>query len=716
MQKPVLSIGIIFKNEIRCLERCVKSLQPVRDAVPCELVMADTGSDDGSREIAERYADILIDFPWINDFSAARNAVLDRCSGTWHLAVDADEWLDEDVSQLTDFLRSPEIGQKYSSCALIIRNYTSADLKGDYSDFLGARMFRRSAGVRYEGAIHEHWNREVGTLYGLGKTVLHHDGYVDFNGERGKAKRERNMELLRKRLEDSPKNLMLLLQCIESAAGEEQERFIRRAIAGIQEKWDTWEQAGPPIYRHAVNIAQARSMPEFDEWREQAQTLFPDSLFIRVDVGYAVFMRHAEKKEYAQAIPAGENYLEALSGYRTTYDRIADIAYSSLMFVSAFREEQVRILLADAYFFDKQFEKSKEMLATIDGGGISVSNVKNYTGILMNLHGQSGLDMRDALSEFWTQLNAEQLEEKDRTARRNELYAAAVRAFPRAYREAEDEKGFRHGYTLFLPLKGQCGIGDAAELLETLEAGRLEAILSRQEDFALLPAAAIAHALEYGARFPLPDKPLSIEAMDSLAARLLQDRERLLPLTLHTAQSADPEDWQGFCWVRGLVMAAVHAYPWRSEEQDEEQGMALARAFAKLEEAFLPMCYSAGVLVEERLFVLPPMHRFGWYCAQAFGALERGGAAEYVRLLRAGLDTCKDMKPMVEFLADHTAEVQRLLTPPELKALADQVRVILARFSPDDPAVAALKQSEAYQKVAHLIEGAAAPVWGGLPQ
>lgn len=60
--KPVLSIGIIFKNEIRCLERCVKSLQPLRDAVPCELVMADTGSDDGSREIAEKYADIFFRF------------------------------------------------------------------------------------------------------------------------------------------------------------------------------------------------------------------------------------------------------------------------------------------------------------------------------------------------------------------------------------------------------------------------------------------------------------------------------------------------------------------------------------------------------------------------------------------------------------------------------------------------------------------------------
>ena len=67
MEKAVLSIGIIFKNEIRCLERCLKSLQPLRDKIPCEVVMADTGSEDGSREVAEKYADILIDFPWCDE-------------------------------------------------------------------------------------------------------------------------------------------------------------------------------------------------------------------------------------------------------------------------------------------------------------------------------------------------------------------------------------------------------------------------------------------------------------------------------------------------------------------------------------------------------------------------------------------------------------------------------------------------------------------------
>ena len=74
MATPLLSICMILKNEIRCIEKCLKALQPLRDAIPCELVIADTGSTDGTREVAERYADILFDFTWINDFAAARNA------------------------------------------------------------------------------------------------------------------------------------------------------------------------------------------------------------------------------------------------------------------------------------------------------------------------------------------------------------------------------------------------------------------------------------------------------------------------------------------------------------------------------------------------------------------------------------------------------------------------------------------------------------------
>ena len=110
-QKPVLSIGIIFRDDIRSIERCLTALQPLREAVPCQLVMADTGSVDGSRAVAERYADILFDFPWVNDFSAARNAVMDRCSGEWYLSVDTDEYLDENITELVGNTPIMELGR-----------------------------------------------------------------------------------------------------------------------------------------------------------------------------------------------------------------------------------------------------------------------------------------------------------------------------------------------------------------------------------------------------------------------------------------------------------------------------------------------------------------------------------------------------------------------------------------------------------------------------
>ena len=70
---------------------------------------------------------------------------------------------------------------------------------------------------------------------------------------------------------------------------------------------------------------------------------------------------------------------------------------------------------------------------------------------------------------------------------------------------------------------------------------------------------------------------------------------------------------------------------------------------------------------------------------------------------------------MLEFLTEHTPQLGPSASQ-ELLALAGQVRTLLAAYDPEDPAVAALKQSPVYQKVAHLIEGLEAPVAGGLAQ
>ena len=105
MARPLLSIGMIVKNEERCLEKCLKALKPWRDAIPCELVIADTGSTDKTREIAKKYADVFFDFEWVNDFAVARNAVMDKCSGKWYLTVDADEYLNPTIDEIINVVR-----------------------------------------------------------------------------------------------------------------------------------------------------------------------------------------------------------------------------------------------------------------------------------------------------------------------------------------------------------------------------------------------------------------------------------------------------------------------------------------------------------------------------------------------------------------------------------------------------------------------------------
>ena len=124
-KQPMLSIGMIVKNEEKKLERCLTALQPLRDAIPCELVIADTGSTDGTRAIAERYADLVFDFPWVNNFSAARNAVMEKCTGLWYLTIDADEYLD-DATELIAFLTGP-LANQTDIATLVVRNYTQND-------------------------------------------------------------------------------------------------------------------------------------------------------------------------------------------------------------------------------------------------------------------------------------------------------------------------------------------------------------------------------------------------------------------------------------------------------------------------------------------------------------------------------------------------------------------------------------------------------------
>lgn len=144
----LLSAVLIVKNEEKTLTRCLESIRGVVD----EIVVVDTGSEDGTRDAAGRFTQQVDDFEWCDDFAAARNFALERATGEWVLSIDADEWMLEPAAaraRLEAFTR--EHGEDVIGTFDIV-NEMGAD--GQRSVFAAHRFFRRGR-FHFLGAIHE---------------------------------------------------------------------------------------------------------------------------------------------------------------------------------------------------------------------------------------------------------------------------------------------------------------------------------------------------------------------------------------------------------------------------------------------------------------------------------------------------------------------------------------------------------------------------------
>ena len=86
-----ISVCMIVKNEEDVLERCLQSIEEFAD----EIIVVDTGSVDQTKEIAEKYADVVCDFQWCADFAAARNFSFSKATKDYCMWLDADDVVPE---------------------------------------------------------------------------------------------------------------------------------------------------------------------------------------------------------------------------------------------------------------------------------------------------------------------------------------------------------------------------------------------------------------------------------------------------------------------------------------------------------------------------------------------------------------------------------------------------------------------------------------------
>ncbi|MDR1070781.1 MAG: glycosyltransferase family 2 protein [Gracilibacteraceae bacterium] len=191
-----LTACLITKNEERCLARCLDSLREAVDAI----VVADTGSEDRTREIARARGARVIEIPWRDDFAWAKNRALDEADGDWILFPDADEYFAPGGAAALRAMLENGASALAGTDGVALRRYEGTDFSASsYTAVL--RVFRLDPALRYKGAIHEDLRRAGAPprIIDAPPAVIYlwHDGH---DPSRAGAKIARNMRVMEKQI------------------------------------------------------------------------------------------------------------------------------------------------------------------------------------------------------------------------------------------------------------------------------------------------------------------------------------------------------------------------------------------------------------------------------------------------------------------------------------------------------------------------------------
>jgi tetratricopeptide (TPR) repeat protein len=185
-----VSLCVIARNEAANLPACLGPLVPL----VTETIVVDTGSTDTTRSIAESFSARVFDFPWCDDFAAARNESLRRATGEWILWMDADDRLDAEntrkLAELLAGLGTDRVAHLMSCVSLASDGQPTFEAKH-------VRLFPGGPAHRWTRRVHE---QILPALQATGCALrdtgvaIHHVGYQDHALFLGKI--ERNLRLL----------------------------------------------------------------------------------------------------------------------------------------------------------------------------------------------------------------------------------------------------------------------------------------------------------------------------------------------------------------------------------------------------------------------------------------------------------------------------------------------------------------------------------------
>lgn len=701
MSQPLLSIGMIVKNEERCLEKCLKSLEPLRQVIPCELVIADTGSTDKTIEIAKKYADKLINFKWVNDFSKARNAVLDHCSGKWHLYIDADEYLVKGTSQLSDFLTSPTERNK-AFASIIIRNHATPQMNGTYADFNSLRLFKTNPERRFTGTIHEYvpyTNPE--DCYILTDVIFDHDGYTQITPKHLKEKGERNLKILEQELSANPTNIRTIIQCLEATTHNAKKRkyytgYALNFLKNAPTTDSNWEILAPLCaFRILAYLIQDHS-PLAEEFFQWSLKNFANSQYILVDAFFIYTKYLYEKQDFDATIDYGKKYFENLKNYEKSKHIVSQSSFiNPLIFCNPYSQNEIKTLIGCSLLETRKEDSALKFLENIELNLCDNDTIKLWTKTVIEsdsniIHNKC----KDIIYEIL------------KNCKTNTKYDLAYNCIKEIFFEYFSCKNntvnsFFENFIL--------DTGVSYKIANAQTRKDAEHYLAEIESPEELMSIALKQSIIL--KCDLPEKFLSLplkhlkKLFDDL---IIAKNEILNALTEKYLTNITERSFYYISFFFNLSSALLFD---KNMIVSNDNLLKLLPQYLNIAETYLNTCYTTVILEnEDYVSCLQETHLLAWYLIKA-NKFKDEEPLEYVKTLRAALQKVPQAKELIEFLIkefqtqeNHKKQERIKNATPELVAMAEQLKTMLKAFPPNSPELLAIKQSPMYKQVAFLIE------------
>lgn len=190
---PTLALAMIVKDEEKTLPKCLESVRGCFD----QIIIADTGSQDGTKGVAQSFGAVIHDFAWIDDFSAARNFAFSKAKSDFVMWLDADDVvMAEDKAKLQALRAS--LGR--DADAYHMRYDVARDEFGNVTfSYYRERIVRNTGEAKWVAPIHEvlvvpgHWRQKETDI-----SVTHCPP-----ADKGARDPGRNLRLLKKALQST---------------------------------------------------------------------------------------------------------------------------------------------------------------------------------------------------------------------------------------------------------------------------------------------------------------------------------------------------------------------------------------------------------------------------------------------------------------------------------------------------------------------------------